>query len=121
MSNPLSPQRLQPSVTGQRKISIAIRLVIAVILIAFSIFPIIWMISASLNPTGTLATQTLIPKNAGFDNYRKLLTLDRISFLEMARKLDQDRLDHIRTIACHHHNSSLCFLALSLPWSRNDA
>jgi ABC-type maltose transport system permease subunit len=73
MSSPLSPQRLQPSVTGQRKFSVVIRLVIAVFLIAFSIFPIIWMISASLNPTGTLATQTLIPKNAGFENYSKLL------------------------------------------------
>jgi ABC-type glycerol-3-phosphate transport system permease component len=38
---------------------IAVRLVIAVILIIFSIFPILWMISASLNPTGTLATQKL--------------------------------------------------------------
>lgn len=73
MSRSLSPQRLQPSITGQRKFGIAIRLVIAVFLIAFSIFPIIWMISASLNPTGTLATQTLIPKNAGFENYSKLL------------------------------------------------
>ncbi|HEX7432840.1 MAG TPA: sugar ABC transporter permease [Anaerolineaceae bacterium] len=74
MSNPLSPQRLQTTVSGQRKLSVAIRLIIAVFLIAFSIFPIIWMISASLNPTGSLATQTLIPKNAGFDNYRKLLS-----------------------------------------------
>jgi ABC-type maltose transport system permease subunit len=74
MSNPLSPQRLQTTVSGQRKISVAIRLIIAVFLVAFSIFPIIWMISASLNPTGSLATQTLIPKNAGFDNYRKLLS-----------------------------------------------
>jgi arabinogalactan oligomer / maltooligosaccharide transport system permease protein len=66
--------------TVQRRIGIAIRLVIAVILIIFSVFPIIWMISASLNPTGTLATQTLIPKNAGFDNYRKLLTSTEFPF-----------------------------------------
>jgi arabinogalactan oligomer/maltooligosaccharide transport system permease protein len=74
MSSPLSPRQLLASASTQRKISTGIRLVIAVILIVFSVFPIIWMISASLNPTGTLATQTLIPKNAGFDNYRKLLT-----------------------------------------------
>ncbi len=80
MSSPVSPQRLQPSASGQRKFGIAIRLVIAVILVAFSIFPIIWMISASLNPTGSLATQTLIPKNAGFDNYRKLLTSNEFPF-----------------------------------------
>ena len=70
MSSPTSLQRLRTSARAQRKFSIGIRLVIAVILIAFSIFPILWMISASLNPTGTLATQTLIPKNAGFGNYR---------------------------------------------------
>jgi arabinogalactan oligomer / maltooligosaccharide transport system permease protein len=80
MSSPVSPKRLQPSAAGQRKFSIAIRLVIAVILVAFSIVPIIWMISASLNPTGSLATQTLIPKNAGFDNYRKLLTSNEFPF-----------------------------------------
>jgi arabinogalactan oligomer/maltooligosaccharide transport system permease protein len=74
MSNSNSPQQLRKSVSGQRKFSVAIRLVIAVFLVAFSIFPIIWMISASLNPTGSLATQTLIPTNAGFDNYRKLLS-----------------------------------------------
>ena len=80
MSSPFSPQLHQPSATGQRKFSVAIRLVIAVFLVTFSIFPIIWMISASLNPTGSLATQTLIPKNAGFDNYRKLLTSTEFPF-----------------------------------------
>jgi len=80
MSNPLSPQRLRTSISAQRKIGIGIRLVIAVILIVFSVFPVLWMISASLNPTGTLATQTLIPKNAGFDNYSKLLNSTEFPF-----------------------------------------
>ncbi len=53
---------------------------IAVILIVFSIFPILWIISASLNPTGTLATQTLIPKNPGFGNYQTLISLDQFPF-----------------------------------------
>jgi arabinogalactan oligomer / maltooligosaccharide transport system permease protein len=80
MSSPHSPQQPLASLSTQRKISIAIRLLIAVILIIFSIFPIIWMISASINPTGNLATQTLIPKNAGFDNYRTLLTSKEFPF-----------------------------------------
>jgi arabinogalactan oligomer/maltooligosaccharide transport system permease protein len=80
MSSPISQKDLWKSSSTQRKIGIAIRLVIAVILIVFSIFPIIWMISASINPSGTLATQTLIPKNAGFDNYRKLLTSAEFPF-----------------------------------------
>jgi arabinogalactan oligomer/maltooligosaccharide transport system permease protein len=73
MSSLTSVRRLRTSATAQRRFSIGIRLVIAVILIVFSVFPVLWMISASLNPTGTLATQTLIPKNAGFGNYHELL------------------------------------------------
>jgi ABC-type maltose transport system permease subunit len=68
------------STTAQRRLSIGVRLVVAVLLIIFSVFPVLWVISASLNPTGTLATQTLIPNNPGFDNYRTLLTLDEFPF-----------------------------------------
>ncbi len=80
MSNPISTRQPQPKMSVQRKVGIAIRLVVAVILIIFSIFPVIWMISASLNPTGSLATQTLIPKNAGFENYSKLLNSTEFPF-----------------------------------------
>jgi arabinogalactan oligomer/maltooligosaccharide transport system permease protein len=64
----------------QRRLGIGARLVVAVLLIIFSVFPVLWVISASLNPTGTLATQTLIPKNPGFGNYRTLVTLDQFPF-----------------------------------------
>jgi ABC-type maltose transport system permease subunit len=73
-------QRVRASARAQRRLSVGIRLVIAVILIFFSVFPILWMISASLNPTGTLATQTLIPRNAGVGNYRQLLTSTEFPF-----------------------------------------
>jgi ABC-type maltose transport system permease subunit len=73
-------QELRTSATAQRRFGIAIRLVIAVVLILFSIFPVLWVISASLSPTGTLATQTLIPRNPGLGNYRTLLTLDQFPF-----------------------------------------
>lgn len=80
MSNISTVQRLRSSIKVQRRFGIAIRLVIAVLLIIFSVFPIIWMISASINPTGTLATQTLLPKNAGFGNYRVLLASQEFPF-----------------------------------------
>ncbi len=60
------------SLSTRRKISIGIRLVIALVLIIFSVFPILWVISASFNPTGSLATQTLIPARPGFGNYQAL-------------------------------------------------
>jgi ABC-type maltose transport system permease subunit len=73
MSSLVSIQRLRSSARARRRFSIGTRLVIAAILIVFAIFPILWMISASFNPTGTLATQTLIPASAGVGNYRELL------------------------------------------------
>lgn len=80
MSSISAIQRLRTSSKAQYRLSVAVRLVVAVILILFSVFPILWMISASLNPTGTLATQTLIPKNLGLGNYRELLTSDTFPF-----------------------------------------
>lgn len=80
MSSLAFVQRLRSSTRARRRFSIGTRLVIAAILIVFSIFPVLWMISASLNPTGSLATQTLIPKNAGFENYRELLTSTEFPF-----------------------------------------
>lgn len=80
MSSSLSFQKLRTSATAQRRFSLGVRLILALILIVFSVFPILWMISASLNPTGSLATQTLIPKQAGFGNYRELLTSTEFPF-----------------------------------------
>jgi arabinogalactan oligomer/maltooligosaccharide transport system permease protein len=80
MSSQFKPQQAHRSMKAQHRFSILIRLLVAVILIIFSIFPILWVISASLSPTGTLATQTLIPKNPGFGNYLTLLRMDQFPF-----------------------------------------
>jgi ABC-type maltose transport system permease subunit len=48
--------------------------ILAILLILFSVFPVVWIVSASLNPADTLATQRLIPRNAGLENYRELLS-----------------------------------------------
>lgn len=80
MSSAVGVKSWRSSSRAQRRVGIGLRLVVAVFLIIFSIFPVLWVISASLNPTGTLATQTLIPKNPGFGNYRTLLTLDQFPF-----------------------------------------
>lgn len=62
-----------PSIRHQELIRMILRYVIAVIAIAFALFPVIWIISASFNPVGTLSAQTLIPENASFENYNVLL------------------------------------------------
>jgi len=80
MSNSNSFEKLRTSASVQHRLSVGLRLFIAVFLIIFSVFPILWVISASFNPTGSLATQTLIPKNPGLDNYRTLLTSGEFPF-----------------------------------------
>jgi arabinogalactan oligomer / maltooligosaccharide transport system permease protein len=74
MSSVPSVQRARSSYKAQRAFSTGVRLFIAVLLIIFSIFPVLWVISASLNPTGSLATQRLIPENPGLENYKTLMT-----------------------------------------------
>lgn len=71
-----SYQRLRSSQRFQKRFSIAIRLLISLILILFSIFPVLWIVSASIDPANSLATQTLIPANANFDNYKRLFNQD---------------------------------------------
>ncbi|HLC04336.1 MAG TPA: sugar ABC transporter permease [Anaerolineales bacterium] len=80
MSSRVSLERLRTSARARRNLGIAVRLVIALFLIAFSIFPILWVISASFDPTGSLATQRLIPARAGLGNYRELMTSGEIPF-----------------------------------------
>jgi ABC-type maltose transport system permease subunit len=80
MSNIAPIQRLRTSIKARRTISVGLRLIVALFLIIFSIFPILWVISASLNPTGSLATQKLIPDNPGFGNYNILMTSGQFPF-----------------------------------------
>lgn len=62
------------SISGQRRLGLVLRLLVALIAIVFALFPVIWVISASFNPTGNLATQQLIPDNLSTKNYTDLLT-----------------------------------------------
>lgn len=72
MSNITSRDR-GPSIRRQDFRNMILRYLVAVVAIAFALFPILWIISASFNPVGTLSTQTLIPENASFENYNVLL------------------------------------------------
>ncbi len=63
----------------QKQVGIAVRYLIALILILFALFPVVWVISASVNPIDSLGSQTLIPENASLENYEKLLTENEFS------------------------------------------
>jgi ABC-type maltose transport system permease subunit len=62
------------TITQRKRIGTIFRWILAIILVIFSIFPVVWMVSASLDPVNNLATQKLIPDNAGFDNFETLTT-----------------------------------------------
>lgn len=56
------------------------RWLLAIVLILFAIFPVLWVISASINPSNTLASAKLIPDNFGWDNYRLLFESPQFPF-----------------------------------------
>jgi arabinogalactan oligomer / maltooligosaccharide transport system permease protein len=63
----------------------AIRVVFIVALLLFALFPIIWVISASFNPSGSMSSQTLIPQNVQsigdlFTNYNRLFNDPQVPF-----------------------------------------
>src|SRR5512141_1390635 len=69
-------QTLRSSQKFQKRFSIGLRLVIALILIFFAIFPVLWIISASFSSSQSLSTQTLIPPKPSLTNYQRLFGLD---------------------------------------------
>jgi arabinogalactan oligomer/maltooligosaccharide transport system permease protein len=55
------------------RINLTIKYIIAAIVLTFSLFPILWTISASLNPTSSVSSQELIPDPATLKHYRTIL------------------------------------------------
>ena len=58
----------------QKKLALIFRIILAIFMLTFALFPIIWIISASFNPTNSLVGQPLIPPNPTLDNYKTLFT-----------------------------------------------
>ena len=50
------------------------RHLVGVLALAFSLFPILFVVSAALNPLGTLSSSELIPSGAGTENFRRLFS-----------------------------------------------
>ena len=62
------------SMKRNKRLGMIGRLILAFVAIAFALFPIVWIFSASLNPTNSLSSQQLIPEGANFNHYRSLFT-----------------------------------------------
>ncbi|MFI6993402.1 sugar ABC transporter permease [Nonomuraea wenchangensis] len=59
---------------------LALRHVFVLVVCAFALFPILFVVSAAINPLGTLASTELLPSGAGLGNFVNLLTSDTYPF-----------------------------------------
>jgi arabinogalactan oligomer/maltooligosaccharide transport system permease protein len=64
---------LENKMARDRWLNYLMRMAIVGLALFFAFFPIVWILSASVNQTGTLNVQRLIPKNFGFSNYKDLM------------------------------------------------
>jgi len=64
----------QSSIKRGHTVGLVWRWALAAVLILFSIFPVLWIISAAINPVNDLASQQLIPANASLVNFRQLVS-----------------------------------------------
>lgn len=66
-------QRFWQSQRNRRRVTVALKLLLALLVLGFSLFPIIWTISAAFNPTGGLSGQQLIPDQPTLANFREIV------------------------------------------------
>jgi arabinogalactan oligomer/maltooligosaccharide transport system permease protein len=66
--------RMSQSQRNRKRVGLALRVLLAVVVLTFSLFPIVWTISAAFNPTNGLSGQTLIPQPPTLDHLRTILT-----------------------------------------------
>ena len=67
---------LRQSQKARYRITLVFKYIIAAIVLIYSLFPIIWTISASFSPTGSISGQSLIPNPPTMRNYERILEQD---------------------------------------------
>ncbi len=72
MSSNIVSGKSAGSIKRNKQIALVFRILLAIVMLAFALFPIIWIFSASINPSGSLIGQSLIPRNPTWDNYKYL-------------------------------------------------
>ncbi|MCC6457685.1 MAG: maltose ABC transporter permease MalG [Caldilineaceae bacterium] len=68
------------TISGQRRSTMILRILLAIVMLFIALFPVAWIFSASINPSNSLINQKLIPDNPTFDNYRNLLASNMFPF-----------------------------------------
>ncbi len=82
MSSQTSTGSFSPmhTISGQRRIALILRIILAIVTLIFALFPVVWIFSASIDPRNSLANQSLIPPRATLDNYRSLISSETFPF-----------------------------------------
>lgn len=73
--------RLERSARRRRSKPHVWRHIAALVLSAYALLPLLYIVSASLNPTGTLTGSNRLFRVIGLDSYRRLLSSDQFPFL----------------------------------------
>lgn len=82
MSTPASTAGAQHKMPfGRWFAEIGWRHLVGIAAVAFALFPILFIISASVNPLGTVSSSGLIPKDVSFVHYEALLSGARVPFV----------------------------------------
>ena len=90
---------------GRRRLDTGLRLLVALVFVVYALFPVVYVIGTSLNPSGSLQTSQIIPDNPSLVNYQKLLTSETNPFLKwMVNSLFVSTVTSLITVA-------LCALA----------
>ncbi len=79
---PVASRRVGPV---QRLRATGWRHLVALLLSAFALFPLLYVLSTSLNPGGTLTGSNHLFQTVGFDNYTSLLSSDQYPYLTWFR------------------------------------
>jgi ABC-type maltose transport system permease subunit len=69
------------SVKTARRVNLIVKTAIAILASIFSLYPVVWIISAALNPANSLSNSTLIPANASLDNFQRMVNDSQHPFL----------------------------------------
>ena len=67
-------EKLPPLPFGRWMREVAWRHAFALIIVFFALYPVVWIISASINPVDSLSSAQLIPEGATLDSYRTILS-----------------------------------------------
>ncbi len=65
--------QVMQSQRNRRQISNAVKLLLAIFVVGFSLFPILWTVSAAFNPTSGLSGQKLIPDQPTLKHFHTIL------------------------------------------------